>query len=945
MLNFIDFYNSRKNIIPLDEFAHDAVEQMGKKVYEVPKIPLFSDNDDIYFLTHFPPQFRAQAKFQLLNDYLFDCIHAKQANKPMPSTHTFAFKIGRKNKEDKFVYFKNIPVKGIFSGHDLENPMGLYEKLNRTNDVETIRRMHQHDKAVNDPKWLLSDEAKKMHREMSAKEREKAGEKGPAGEYGFPFDNPKIDDDGRRSTEGFLAPTEQTHKDSLTKHMLGVKYGLLSSPDTNVHGEGENVKSVDPEARLVSFKKENEDEGEDAGEGKKKTKKERGGWKDAFTRIEMQDDPETRGKYYAYSYNGLLKDYQYLIDQGFATVTPDGIEFHEKRDKNNQPVLRDGKTIPFKGPKFIDKSGKVTWGAVDNEGKPVEFKNYMPVLFPGKMFMNDDLHHYTELRHAYKQMSNMSIDALITLYREYNKDKEGFNKKYNELNASFKQMNQATTPDAKARVKFDEEDKKELNKLKIPVFTYNKLKDLLESQKLDINSMLLPNISSDQKGVLINSINKVIETLPKDLQDFAHNMPKLDAHRWLVSHYSSNPYVKLKSIGKNASGAGTLNPNNNSSGVTTEGSYDTQKWWRHQPEVSKQVVKSVGLKIASMERNAPGSAKVAALRVLRDEVVDCGEHEILSKAGKVGLTAIANAEDQNQEVPPKLWKNAFTQINREISSLVSRLWQKNIAGTGTRRKFNQVTDNQTKDGVSALELSVSTQNKIHELSKRLGSSGSSEWAGGLLKSARSLEGIRSLSRAETELQMSGMSSSDDSELDTLRHKLMDAAVVYQIVLQLYQAENPNASKEEAEKAAEINMRNILSNSETGKEEMPQNVAASATPTLANKMIPGEEYVHRLISLLQGKSPSQFMMDIGDPKNLASANSRQKEYKSTLDQLLLSPDIDQEQKQIIKDKYASIGMPEPEALYTAPAANPVNQPVVKRGLGSFIKKPPQNPPQV
>ena len=973
MLKFNDYYSVRrsKSII---EMAQDAVKHEGKEQYENIRTPLFLDQDDIRFLRYFPPQFQALAYHQLLDDVLINAEKIIKSGGTPPKRHDFTF-----NLNGKKVTFKNVPVSAeIFKGHDEENPMGFHEKLSRTRDEDALRALHKHPNAQNDPYWVLSKEAKQHYLRMSAENRKKKGLKGPAGFFSHALSNPKVDADGRKSTEGLLIPQPQSIRNSLINHARSVKHGFTSAEDA--FGPEENIKAHDPNASLreISFKPTTK--GRAPSEDAQRDKS-------PFERMEVGDE-DNKNKYYTYSYEKLKDMYGPALDKGMAEMKPNGdIEFYPRsiKDENGNEHLY------YMGPSKISKNGEVTWVAEveDSKGKrqKQEFTSPIPIIFPTLMYPNHVIHNYTETLMSNRFLSKKTIEDLIKGYRTWNENPVQNDSDYRELSQKSKSYYQATGA-KKRQINFTKEEAARLNNLRAFAVTYPKLISALSRKGIQGQEMLRSSLTPENKDILAQTIQEVIKNLPQDLKDIVKKSPKIDAFGYNSAAYSTNS--GLKRIGTNWSSP-AVQPNKNTSTVTTEGIMSDQLFYKYLPLLQGYIAKSVDKAIQKIE----DSSKKAALNKYRDSVVVLAEREIKRKSGTVSLTAFhkriedkikeMHQEDMDENDPKwdaakdriiqnmnespdlvKNWREVLNKSKSEINNFVLRIWQKNIDGTtGTRRLAQSGQPGQEasvgkgKGGEEIDKINSASKTNLKDVYSRLKMSSSPIWSGqDDIEFGNSLGLIRQRSKAIAD-EMKQNLDTQDVALKKLQFKLIDASVAFNMAKFIYQSKNPNASADEIEKFSEMKMREILDTKGEDEEEVDSNplqasrqdyedeegedtslsAAASHASVIPNKMVGSEKLdaeQQTFINSLKGQTPEQFKQNMQNPA-----------IRQLLDNMLKDEKVPQDIKDIIGNKYSQINMNIPKAdippAPVAPNYSVSNAAPAKVSYGLLGKMKKHNPP--
>ena len=992
MRKFNDYF-FRRSVDPISEMAHDPAIIGGEKREEIRRTPLFFDKEDIAFLRFFPPEYRAEAYHQLLNDVLMDAAQTIKSGKEPSIFHDFVFNT-RKGK----IIFKHIPVgPSIFKGGDNENPMGLYEKMTRTVDDDLHRELGE-DKRTSlehgvGPKWLKSPEAEQEYRTRSAKNRAAKGQKGPAGSYGYSLVDPKESSDGRRSTEGFLVPKTEVIRKRLADLYRSVKYGLAAGKE-DVYGPN-SVKAHDSKAHL-----------HDLDLSSVADPKKEGRYKTPFERMDKGLSKESAKRFYVHSAEKLEHMYSPFVKAGLATKDEEGnIVFAV--NSTGTPIGNVGAI------RSISPTGEVTWAAEieDKQGKksPIKFKSHMPVMFPSKMYPNSTLDEFTDTQFAHRQLKRImtpegsdgnfseeqqqKINALVGKLREYNRvETQGaMLSRLADLQKKLKQFNQKSGVE-KQQYALQPEETVELNMLNLVHRVYPILLKVLPTipayKEMYQNKSAMPNPTEflkerddsttvgRVKGIIVQGVKAVLGNgFNEKLKNIIDSSDKIhSAHEW-NQHYH-NSHLLGSVVGSSHAGTALI-PNKNSSEVRHESLgdevLDQYKDYLFQPsrftsdgtpmfknKYGEEDVKwgpigqAIHTYIEKYRNGSTGelSAMGSAMRLLQPEIESFAQKDIKLKlaAGQLPLAKYYK-KSLKGENSKKDWQYVINGVKRVATSACNRIWQTNIDDLGGRRTRRTKEGNEGKGKDGAVVDKVNNSDTKHVLAAILGTHGTKtiSWHGGADDPIfmHSLSQIRQLQRNLAD----GLApaSTSDADLSKLQHKIIDAAIAYKIAQDFTYLRNPDASEEEREKAVEARVRIILGlNTGSGAGLKAAASQTNVVPTGQAEDNDLDDYFNQI----KGMPPTNFRKRLGLDQG-RSPNPAEMNFKNNLDSYLSDPNISPEQKEIIKTAYAAANIKTPQEREEERLKNvPTPKPIIGRPGGSPLaglmrKKPPEatpvNPP--
>jgi len=209
--------------IDLREMAATATYK-GQEYWDTPKVPLFMDNEDIYYLRQFPPMFWKQALSNRYNHLIIDTHQARAQGQDVPDWQW----IELRSRGAQFRFFVDTGANA------------LYDKLTQQMDADALRQMSHEDRDAyeggnrrywnfqfDDPVFVDTEE--EMERRKETQQGESSGKKKPRKKRANPV----------WVTKDFVGVGEFTAEKRLDQWLSGIAEGWLgkTGPQTMRHSD------------------------------------------------------------------------------------------------------------------------------------------------------------------------------------------------------------------------------------------------------------------------------------------------------------------------------------------------------------------------------------------------------------------------------------------------------------------------------------------------------------------------------------------------------------------------------------------------------------------------------------------------------------------------------------------------------------------------------------
>lgn len=979
MRKFNDYFSNRLSN-PLKEMAHDPQEISGKMRHEIRKTPIFLDRDDIRFLRFFPPKYWGKAYAELINKVLLDAENDIRAGRPTKKYHDFTFSAGSNGQT---ITFRNIPVgPEVFT-------KGLHDKFTRTVDADAYMKLADHP----DPKGKEAED-------FYAKNSKHPNGTGYGGRYGFDLTAP-TSGGKRRTAEGLMSIDPENVSARIYDSMRAIKQGWLGHEKDQIYGEKDNVLSHDPDAKLEPvynkrgrkleiknkkgyispFRRAEEEETKDhfyTYSGKKLNHMFEPFIKKGSA-IQKEDGTLTFD---------LSKSSNMTPTGAMRSISPSGDVTWEgiltQADGKRKRVTFTSKMPILYPSKMINNSAINDYNRLKATNKALGEELNDP---------NDSDRLLGKLRNP-DSVKTRFEELLRSKHRTPEEDKEL--KILQAVNNVYPQLKE----------KLDKEGNGDVlqYKLNLEPTEAKRRKDILLNAVKELNSQIADEAKNVQKNAdrmglhqfnvhwynrdkfgssykdaytgagTVHPNNNTAGLSHEGLPDWE----KRGLHQYLghagytdfddrsnPTFDTQVPHVLKKKFGDEADDDAQQEIDNIKQ-ILHDG-YETVKG--EKVLLTARRKKQLNLKMATLKKQSQskdtivwgpignainqfihksfvyGTPEGAALRDNWSTLFQNALEQVKLKAGE---NEFLKYEKADKEGSLEQKKNAWNNLNKRVMSIasnyVARIWQLNIANTGTRR---------TRKGIESLDATVQgtkgdAKSKLdyidptvlnNRLASFYGPQTGSSWSGGDVVWHRSIEGMRRLAKEisqENKQKIQTRTNATPEEKEVLE-KIVDSSVAYQVAKAAFMLQNKNASADEIDDFAEKFMRKITVDVPESNEE-PDDLKAAASKTggiMPSANVGGPEVeamFKKNMDLLKAATPHELKSN----KILINIFNR----------LYNDPHTPDELKNMIKEKYSQSGIALPEPLYTA--QNVTAKPVVGRtGLGSLIKKPslPPTPPPV
>ena len=960
MRKFNDYFSVRssKSVV---EMAHDPQIISGKMRHEIRKTPIFLDQEDIRFLRFFPPQYWGKAYAELINNVLPNAEKDIKNGQPTKSFHDFTFPTGN----GSIVTFQNIPVgPEVYKG-------SLHDKMTRTVDADTYMKLGSHPS----PK---SKEAEEYY----AKNSKHPNGQGAGGKYGYDLTSP----DGKTSA-GMMNVDAANVSDRIEDIMRAVKQGWLGHDKDQIYGEKDNVLTHDPDAKLEKFEKKTRGRKTKTGSQLKgyASPFRRGEDVETKDHYYMYSGKKLHNMFAPFMERGIASkgsDGSLVFDpQKISSSTPIGAI---RSISPNGDVTWVGVETDSKGKKSVKKyTGKMPVMYPAKMISNSAIKEYNRLKDTNKV-LSEKLNDPVEVEKLIKQFR--SPELVKTRFEELLRTKDRTPEEENEL----KYLQAINNSRDKLKAKLEKEGNADVlnSKLNIEPAEAERRRNILLKAINELNSELHSDAKNVQKTAdrmglhqfnlhwynrdkfgssykdaysgagTIHPNNNTAGLSHEGLPDWE----KRGLHQYLghagytefddrsnPTFDTQVPHVLRKKFGDEADDE-TQSEIDKIQQVLHDG-YETVKGKKTtlNPRRKKQLMLKLGTlkKQSQMKDNLVwgpigtainsfihkpgiyGTPEGAALRDNWSTLFQNALEQVKLKAGENEFLHYEKAEKTGSlEDKKNAWNNLYKRVMSIAGNYVARIWQLNIANTGTRR---------TRRGIESLDAEITgakgdVKSKLdyidptklnNSLASFVGKSQSgTTWSGGDVIWARSIDGMRQLAQEisdENKSKIQSRTNATDEEKEVLE-KIVDSSVAYQVAKAAFIMQNPNANEEEIDNFAEKFMRKI-----NVKLPEPQKAAASNDVPGVPSIDSSELKQH--VDVLKRITPHDLKSNHG--------------LINTFNSLYNEPQTPEEIKNLIKDKYAQTGIQLPEPLYHA-QQNPSKPVVAKTGLGSFLKKPQNTP---
>ena len=220
--------------INLREMAATATYQ-GKEYWNTPKVPLFMDKADIYYLRQFPPMFWKQALSNRYNNLIIDTHQKRTAGESVPDWQWIELRRGQ-----TFRFFVDTGANA------------LYDKLTQQMDVDALRQMSHADRETyeggNKKYWnfqfddpVLLDIEDEMKRAKGEEQQEASGKKKPRKKSAQPV----------WVTKDFVGVGEFTAEKRLDQWLSGIAEGWLGKTGAGTMRQSDNWGGGGKKQRII----------------------------------------------------------------------------------------------------------------------------------------------------------------------------------------------------------------------------------------------------------------------------------------------------------------------------------------------------------------------------------------------------------------------------------------------------------------------------------------------------------------------------------------------------------------------------------------------------------------------------------------------------------------------------------------------------------------------
>jgi len=225
-----DFYD-------LMEMAATYTDNKGREYWNVNKVPLYMDEDDIYYLRQFPVRYWKQALAKRYNNLLIakhlNTDHKNRAKKGGPKPMNDWLWMAMHSPKGRMLFFVDTRI------------TSLYEKLTKPKDIDKLRRMNKDQRGeyehggggfwhhtFDNPKFL------NLQRAMDEMQHRKAHPADEAAKRAEEAEQKDTKTDSKRTnkvwlTEDFVGVGEATAEERLHHWLDGIRQGWLGHPQQN----------------------------------------------------------------------------------------------------------------------------------------------------------------------------------------------------------------------------------------------------------------------------------------------------------------------------------------------------------------------------------------------------------------------------------------------------------------------------------------------------------------------------------------------------------------------------------------------------------------------------------------------------------------------------------------------------------------------------------------